>query len=136
MEAGLQDQIIVDSAGTGDWHIGDPPDARSVEVAEGKGYDMSKIFARQICTEDFDKFDYILAMDEENYNNIQKVKLDIKSNLLHLFLSFNKAAGRLDVPDPYYGAGGGFDHVLELIEGASDGLLNHIRQRLNGVPCR
>ncbi|MBT5031346.1 MAG: low molecular weight phosphotyrosine protein phosphatase [Proteobacteria bacterium] len=129
-EAGLQDQIVVDSAGTGSWHIGEPPDARSTEVAEQNGYDMSEIFARQVCTEDFDKFDYILAMDKENHNVLQRLKTESGSVILDYFMSFSKRTKRFDVPDPYFGTEGGFDHVLELIEGASDGLLDHVRQQL------
>ena len=130
-QAGLQNKIVVDSAGTGNWHIGDPPDARSVEVAEHNGYDMSGIFARQICTEDIQHFDYILAMDKKNIEEIQRNRYNNKSNTLDYFLSFSENAEPLEVPDPYFGPEDSFEHVLKLIEDASDGLLDSIRQRLN-----
>ena len=129
-EAGLQNQIEVDSAGTGSWHIGEPPDARSTEVAEQNGYDMSEIFARQVCTEDFDKFDYILAMDKDNHNVLQRRKGENKGVTLDYFMTFNQSSKRFDVPDPYFGAEGGFDQVLKLIEEASDGLLDCITAAL------
>lgn len=131
-DAGLEEIILVDSAGTGSWHIGSRPDSRSIQIAETNGYDMNDIYARQICAEDFNEFDYILAMDEENYNNIQLVKGYSESVLLHHFLKFNSATNELNVPDPYYSSADGFSEVLNLIEAASDGLLDHLKIRLVG----
>ena len=129
-DAGLEDVIHVDSAGTGSWHIGSPPDSRAVQAAESNGYDMSGIYARQLSSSDFIKFDYILAMDEENIVNIQSIKGYSESVLLYYFLKFNSAVDRLDVPDPYYGKGDGFNYVLELVEGASDGFLDYLKVKI------
>ena len=132
-DAGLQEVILVDSAGTGSWHIGSPPDDRSIQVAKNHGYDMNNIYARQICAKDFEEFDYILAMDEENYNNIQLVNGYSESVLLHYFLHFSSITERLDVPDPYYNKADGFSEVLNLIEGAADGLLDHLKIQIAGA---
>jgi len=125
---GLGDMIGVDSAGTGAYHVGEPPDRRSQAAARKRGVDLSGQRARQAIAEDFTRFDYILAMDRDNHGNLRALSPDGEEHRLHLFLDFAPGAETRDVPDPYYGGAGGFDHVLDLIEEASRGLLAHIRK--------
>lgn len=128
-EAGLAQRIEVDSAGTAAYHIDNSPDPRSTQVAAGRGYDLSPLRARQAIEQDFDEFDYILAMDADNLRNLQNIAPEGYQGHLGLFLAFAGHAGK-DVPDPYYGGPEGFDHVLDLVEAASQGLLEHIQQEL------
>lgn len=127
-QANLDHKILVDSAGTGDWHIGKAPDARTVAAARNRGYDLSVLRARQVNKSDFAEFDYVLAMDNSNLKDLQRMKpFDYKGHL-GLFLEFGSRGDYLEVPDPYYGGKEGFDLVLDLVEDAAQGLLNHIRQ--------
>ena len=131
-KAGLADQIEVDSSGTHSWHVGSSPDPRSQEVAMRHDLDRSYQQARKVTSEDMDEFDYILAMDNDNLGILQALaKSDESRNKISLFLDFAKDVDLSEVPDPYYGGSGGFDHVYELVEAASDGLLQSINQRLN-----
>ncbi|MGK0499417.1 MAG: protein-tyrosine phosphatase [Oceanicoccus sp.] len=125
IEQKLQHMISVDSAGTAAWHAGKPADSRSTQVAANRGYDLSDLRARQAIVSDFDRFDYILAMDAENLSDLQQLAPSHYQGTLSLFLDFTGNETR-EVPDPYYGAGDGFEHVLDLVEQASDGLLQHI----------
>lgn len=127
-QAGLQRNIHVDSAGTGEWHVGLPPDKRATQAAKQRGYDLSPLRARQFCAEDLQVFDYILAMDQENLKDILALKTAAHRGHVGLFLQFAKNAGYDEVPDPYYGGGKGFERVLDLIESASHGLLEHIQK--------
>lgn len=129
-DAGLTDAILVDSAGTGSWHIGYPPDRRATEVAATQGYDLSPLRARQISVEDFDKFDYILAMDGANLSAMLAMCPEQHWHKLSLFLNFAPALEEADVPDPYYGEEEGFHLVLDMVEAASAGLLAQLRQSL------
>jgi len=124
-EHGHDEMIRIDSAGTGSWHIGAPPDERSAAVALQRGYDLSHIRARKVTSEDFNQFDYILAMDYQNLSDLSGMRPSGYQGHLSLFLDFAQAA-ESEVPDPYYGGPKGFDHVLDLVEQASDGLLKHI----------
>lgn len=126
-DAGLDKRIQVDSAGTGNWHIGHPPDRRASAAAAERGYDLSKLRARAVCVEDFQKFDHILAMDENNMSDLTDQCPAIHRHKLRLFLDFAPQYQEINVPDPYYGGDEGFDHVLDLVEAASDGLLTHIQ---------
>lgn len=127
---GLEHVISIDSAGTGDWHIGKCADTRATEAALKRGYDLSALRARQAEAEDFNNFDYVLAMDEDNLDNLRALAPADFAGHLGLFLEFATASSHREVPDPYYGEGQGFELVLDLIEDASEGLLNHIlRQR-------
>ncbi len=126
-EASLQSHIEVDSAGTGDWHIGRKPDSRSAQAAAQRGYDLSALRARQVIVADFDQFDYILAMDTNNLQDLQDICPLHFNGDLALFLSYGSGLSLDEVPDPYYGSGGGFDQVLDLVENASAGLLTHIK---------
>ena len=124
-EAGLSKRIAVDSAGTGDWHIGHKPDTRARAAGAKRGYDLDSLRARQVCAEDFSEFDYILAMDENNLRDLQRLSPPDQRHKIRLFLEFtdqNVSA----VPDPYYGGPEGFEQVLDLVESACDGLLAHI----------
>ncbi len=123
---GLADSIHVDSAGTSNWHIGEPPDPRAIEAARLRGIDLTDLRGRQAIARDFSEFDYVIAMDHENYDNLSRLATPEQATKLHLFLEFAEGASEIEVPDPYFGGAGGFPHVLDLIENASEGLLNHI----------
>ncbi|MEH6473190.1 MAG: low molecular weight protein-tyrosine-phosphatase [Halopseudomonas sp.] len=131
-ERGLSAQIEVDSAGTAAFHIGHEPDHRSVKVAAGRGYDLRPLRARKAVAEDFHRYDYILAMDNENLRNLQSIIPDGARAQLKLFLDFSSQQQFSEVPDPYYGGARGFDLVLDLIENASAGLLDQLDSRLGG----
>ncbi len=127
-QAGLTDDITVDSAGTGGWHIGDPPDSRAQAAARARGYDLSRQRARQVRAADFDRFDYVIAMDRRNHADLAMLAGSAGQERIHLFLDFAPATGVTEVPDPYYGGGDGFAQVLDLVEAASAGLLDDIRR--------
>ena len=129
---GLSAQIEIDSAGTAAFHIGGAPDHRSIRVAAGRGYDLKRLRARQAIAEDFHRYDYILAMDNENLRSLRSIAPDGAQAELKLFLDFSSQNKFTEVPDPYYGGARGFDLVLDLIEDASQGLLNHLNNRLGG----
>lgn len=124
-DKGLDKLVQVDSAGTGDWHIGNPPDPRAVQAARSRGYLIEQLVARQVDQDDFQKFDYILCMDRTNLADLKKRCPAAHANKLRLLLDFADT-GHDTVPDPYYGGAQGFDLVLDLIEQACDGLLNHL----------
>lgn len=124
---GLTHAIATDSAGTADYHIGEPPDPRSRAAALKRGVDISDLRGRQIARDDFSRFHYVLAMDRSNYDSLARLCPTNARNRLRLFLEFAADAGLDEVPDPYYGGGDGFEHVLDLAEAASAGLLVHIR---------
>ena len=126
---GLTDLVIVDSAGTGDWHVGDQPDRRAQAAAKARGYDLSMQRARQIKEMDFWDFDYVIAMDSQNHSDLSIMAPTNAQDRIRMFLSFAPKEGVTDVPDPYYGGANGFDHVLDLVEAASLGLLQEIRKR-------
>ncbi len=123
---GLESHIHVDSCGTGDWHVGHAPDKRSAKAAAQRGYDLSHLRARQVRLEDFDEFDYILAMDRANLDDLEDLRPAHYAGDLRLFLAYAPALGVEEVPDPYYGGIDGFGHVLDLVEAASEGLLQEI----------
>ena len=118
--------VGADSAGVGNWHIGDPPDIRAQEAALRRGVDLSGLRARQISTEDFHTFDYVLAMDRENMAALETTRPTDAPAALEMFLTFAAGVDLLDVPDPYYGGGDGFEHVLDLVEQGVEGLLDTI----------
>ena len=126
---GLTDLVSVDSAGTGDWHVGDQPDRRAQAAAKARGYDLSMQRARQIKEMDFWDFDYVIAMDSQNHSDLSIMAPTNAQDRIRMFLSFAPKEGVTDVPDPYYGGANGFDHVLDLVEAASLGLLQEIRKR-------
>ena len=123
---GLAEQIGIDSAGTSNWHIGEPPDSRAIQAAADRGIDISGLRARQAIAADFERFDYVLAMDQENYQKLRQLS-SRKVDNLHLLMEFADDAVTTEVPDPYYGSG--FPEVFSMIEQASNGLLADIKQR-------
>jgi len=125
---GLSDHIAIDSAGTGNWHVGHSPDFRAQAAAKRRGIDLSELRARVARTEDFYRFDYVLAMDHENLSDLSRICPPGRKDRLALFLDFAPALGQRQVPDPYYGGAQGFEHMLDLIEGGSRELLAHIRR--------
>ena len=127
-EAGLQDNIHIDSAGTHAYHVGNEPDPRAQAAARKRNIDLSDQRARKVDAEDFNRFDYVLAMDESNYSDLEYVSNSGTDNL-SLFLEFSNNSNQHEVPDPYYGGDQGFELVLDLIEDASRGLLDDIRQK-------
>lgn len=120
--------IEIDSAGTIGYHVGHKPDARSQKTGESRGYDFSGLFARKVLVEDFDKFSLVLAMDNENYNNLVDLAPAEHHHKIKLFLEYGEHFDSKEVPDPYYGGSRGFELVLDLIEDASDGLLNSLNK--------
>lgn len=135
-EAELEHAIELDSAGTGAWHVGSPPDERATAAAAARGIAMRGA-ARQVTTEDFERFDLLLAMDADNHRNLRDIaphaEAAAKVRMLREFDPTNAGVGAtgstvsLDVPDPYYGGEDGFDHVLDLVEAACAGLLAELR---------
>ena len=128
-EAGLQDKIGIDSAGTHAYHVGEPPDPRARKSALERGIDIGHLRARRAVIEDFERFDYVLAMDYDNLQNLQSLCEPQHSTKLKLFLEYGSHADIMEVPDPYYGGPLGFERVLDLIEDASNGLLQSILER-------
>lgn len=124
---GLNHLIEVDSAGTGDWHIGASPDARSVAAAAQRGYDLTALRARQVKLPDFERFDYLLAMDRTNLKDLRNLCPQAHRPKLHLLLEFADTSHEA-VPDPYYSGEDGFELVLNLVEEACKGFLAHLRK--------
>lgn len=119
--------IEVDSAGTAGYHVGDPPDTRTRQAALRRGYDMSALRARVVEPEDFTRFDLILAMDRQNLDTLRRRAPAAARDRIRLFLEFAPDADATEVPDPYYGGANGFEEVLDLVEAAAHGLLQHVR---------
>ncbi|OGA26313.1 MAG: phosphotyrosine protein phosphatase [Betaproteobacteria bacterium RIFCSPLOWO2_02_FULL_67_26] len=128
-EAKLDDWIASDSAGTHDYHIGEAPDARAQRIAGKRGYDLSRLRGRQVSRRDFDEFDYVLAMDEMNLRLLQRLCPTQHAHKLRLFMEFGADPQVREVPDPYYGGPEGFERVLDMVEQAARGLLDHLRER-------
>jgi len=128
-QAGLSEKITIDSAGTADWHIGKAPDPRTQAAAAVRGYDLSTLRGRQAVPADFAEFDLILAMDNSNLSNLQAIQpADGKAELALYLPRFGIRPD--EVPDPYYGGEDGFELVLDMLEQASQVLLNEIKARL------
>ena len=121
-ESGLGDRIVADSAGTHAYHVGEPPDRRACAAAERRGISLTGIRARRVSDSDFEKFDVIIAMDEDNQQRLLDQAPDEHQSKVKLFLSF-ATVDESEVPDPYYGGAAGFERVLDLVEEASRGLL-------------
>ncbi|RZJ07085.1 MAG: low molecular weight phosphotyrosine protein phosphatase [Rubrivivax sp.] len=125
--AGLE--VEVDSAGTHGYHIGAPPDERSQEHALERGYDLSSLRARKLLAQDFERFDLVLAMDDDNLDHAERLCPVGQRHRLKLLMSYAPQAGNPHVPDPYYGGAAGFQEVLDLVEAACDGLVDTLRAR-------
>jgi protein-tyrosine phosphatase len=129
--AGLAGRVQLDSAGTGSWHVGEPPDPRSAAAAARRGIALAGA-ARQVTPEDLTRFDLVLAMDRSNRDALERMAPDAEARarvrLLREFDPAAVAAGDLDVPDPYYGEGDGFAHVLDVVQAGCAGLLRALRE--------
>jgi protein-tyrosine phosphatase len=136
-EAGLEERIELDSAGTGSWHVGEPPDARATQFARARGIALGGA-ARQVRGEDFEEFDLILAMDGSNLRNLRRLAPRGGARAqVRLLREFDPAAeGDLDVPDPYYGGPGGFEEVLDLVHAACVSLLERLAADIETAPPR
>jgi protein-tyrosine phosphatase len=131
-ERGLTTAVEADSCGTGDWHVGSPPDVRATLEAGRRGYDLSQLQGRVLQAHDFERFDYILAMDRANLDLLRAMCPADYRGRLDLFLSYAADCGLDEVPDPYYGGDEGFSQVLDIIEVASEGLLEALQRDLEG----
>ncbi len=129
VERELDMLIQVDSAGTHDYHVGEPPDPRSVEAARRRGIDLSALRARMVDEADAERFDLIVAMDEQNLSELQRRFDRALHHRISLMMSYAPDAGRRAVPDPYYGGPRGFEEVLDLLEQAAEGLLSEVLRR-------
>ncbi len=129
-EAGLAERIELDSAGTGAWHVGEPPDGRSTREAARRGVHLQGA-ARRFEPADFDRFDLVVAMDRSNLRELQRMAVDPShQGKIKLLREFEPGAPEgAEVPDPYYGAGDGFARVFEICEASCGGLLEHVRAR-------
>lgn len=127
-DAGLEKRISADSAGTHAYHAGEGPDRRATEAAARRGFTLAKIRARRVVEDDFEIFDHILAMDNENLLILEEQAGESHRQKLRLFLEFARSVPEREVPDPYYGGPAGFEKVLDLVEDAAAGLLDAIRK--------
>jgi protein-tyrosine phosphatase len=128
-DAGLAEKIIVDSAGTHTYYVKSPPDIRAQEVAQQRGYDLSRQRARRVTASDFYEFDYIVAMDDSNFAYLTSICPPDLQHKLSLLMNFASIRLGSEIPDPYYGSRKGFERVLDLIEPAVAGLFRTIRRR-------
>lgn len=131
MDAGLADRIHIESAGTHAYHTNEPPDRRAMAAAERRGFSLVDIRARLFDATDFERFDYIFAMDRDNLRLISEAAGEKPNAEIFLFLDFATGGRVSEVPDPYYGGASGFEHVLDLVEDASNRLLELMRSRLS-----
>jgi protein-tyrosine phosphatase len=122
--------IQVDSAGTHDYHVGEAPDSRAIKAARRRGIDLTALRARRITPEDFEIFDLILGMDEDNLRELRSRAHATRHGRIRLLMEFAPAAVSRAVPDPYYGGEQGFEQVLDLLEEAADGLIDEMLKRV------
>ena len=127
--AGLEDAFEGDSAGTHSYHLGAPPDRRAQGAASRRGIDLSGFRARRVAEEDFQQFELVVAMDRDNLAELEALCPPEYRDRLALMMDFARDRPESEVPDPYYGGSNGFEHVLDLLEEAVDGLLEHLSQR-------
>jgi protein-tyrosine phosphatase len=126
-------EVEIDSAGTHDYHIGEPPDPRALKAAARRGLDLAGLRARMVEARDFERFDLILAMDRLNHVTLIERSPPQYHERIRLFLEYAPDAGLEEVPDPYYGGATGFEQVLDLVEEASLGLLQELRKQLRAA---
>jgi protein-tyrosine phosphatase len=119
--------LEIDSAGTADYHVGEPPDRRTVAAAQRRGYELAGLRARLIRAEDFSRFDFVLAMDRANLGDLESRRPRDATARVALFMEFAPDTGVEEVPDPYYGGIEDFERVLDLCEAGARGLLNHLK---------
>ena len=127
-DAGMAEAVAADSAGTHGYHVGEPPDLRAQKAAARRGYDLSALRARTIEDADFQRFDLILAMDQEHYAILARSAGSAADHKLKLMMSYARRFKERDVPDPYYGGPQGFERVLDMLEDAAKGLLESLRR--------
>ena len=130
-EAGLEDRIETDSAGTHDYHVGQPPDRRAQGAARKRGYDLSALRARRIEPADFERFDLLLACDEEHRLILERMAPKAERAKVAMLLDYARSTEEREVPDPYYGDAQGFERVLDLVEDAAAGLVEALKPRLD-----
>lgn len=130
--AGLRHRVEVDSAGTGQWHVGNPPDHRAIQHAARRGYDLAPLRARQFALADFDRFDWILAMDRSVLSDLVRLRPSRYAGTLGLFMDFVDDGRIPDVPDPYDGGPDGFERVLDLVVTGSNALAAKVAADLAG----
>lgn len=126
---GLLGHIEIDSAGTHAYHVGEAPDPRAQQAAARRGIDLSQLRGRKATAADIEIFDYVLAMDRDNYQHLLAISPEHRDSCIRLFLEFATNRPEDEVPDPYFGGSGGFDRVLDMVEEASAGLLADIRRQ-------
>lgn len=127
-QKGLAFALEVDSAGTGAWHIGDPPDRRSIQAGRRHGIDISALRGRQVAAADFDDFDIILGMDENNVRALRRLAPEGTAQKVHLFLDYASGESR-DVPDPYYDGPEAFEALYQMLEAGCSSLLERFGER-------
>lgn len=127
-DRGLKDNYTVDSAGLHAYHEGDLPDSRMRKHASKRGYHLTHR-SRPVTVEDFDKFDMLIGMDEQNIKGLRSLaQTDTHRAKIHRMTDFSKAIDAREVPDPYYGGAAGFEHVIDLLEDACEGLIQELHQ--------
>ena len=131
----MHERVHTDSAGTHDYHVGKPPDPRSIAEAKRRGIDITDLRARQVDRFDFEFFDHILAMDAQNHDWLLAAAPSVAHPRIRPFLTYAPDTRERWVPDPYFGGASGFRYVYDLLEAAADGLLEHIRQQPAGSPA-
>ncbi|MGE6605855.1 low molecular weight protein-tyrosine-phosphatase [Halomonas sp. NPDC076908] len=125
--ARMINEVEVDSCGVGNWHVGKAPDQRAQQAAKRRGVDLSGLRARQLSEQDFTEFDYVLGMGQDNLRAMRELKPANSRAYIGLFLDFAGTPG-VEVPDPYYGGEEGFENVINMIEAASNGLIQHLQR--------
>ncbi len=129
-QTSLGEAVLVDSAGTHDYHLGEPPDQRMQKAAALRGYDLSPLRARVVTPVDLVQFDYVLAMDRANLDHLERMHHPESRGPVRLLLDYSRSRPGGEVPDPYYGGHQGFDLVLDLVQEACEGLLAEVRRKL------
>ena len=130
---GLAHRLEADSAGTHGWHAGEPPDARAQAHGARRGYDLGALRARRVQSDDFERFELVLAMDRDNLAHLRSICPPGADARLRLLMEFARRHPVDEVPDPYYGAADGFERVLDMVEDACEGLIDHLsRTKLSG----
>ena len=131
----LGDRVEVDSAGTHGYHVGEAPDSRTQRAAAMRGYNLSQLRARKVAYQDLEYFDLILAMDRSNLDNLRRMAMPEQLDKIRLFMDYASHFEDDEVPDPYYGLGHGFDLVLDMVEDASQALVDELKKKLEEMPA-
>jgi protein-tyrosine phosphatase len=125
----VEHRLLIESAGTHVGVSGDPADTRAARAAAGRGYDMSRHKTRALRRTDFERFHFVLAADDDNFNSMLRICPQEFADKLQLLMRYGSAGTPLSIPDPYYGGPRGFERVLDMAEDAAQGLLRHIREQ-------